>query len=541
MRERLKISLRLQCGTAVHEVPGGNLRRISLSMNSYGVEGALEFVVQDDSEKGGMYRDELLADFVKPDLIKVEISIQAAHDDTGIPTKRGEIATGGVVVDREIEERVYSRVLDAPAVLARRYRLTFRDPASVLWRQHFPCDLLTEKSFSDAIKAHQGTLSISFDWDVITKTVPLVFFHLAPERGASFYDLVVWYLARFQGVLTFDHRLRTYAIKGEKDAKGAPIEFESGDLARLSSWFPEVPRHVPQVKNSYTESATTTTLTNANAARGVFHDVLSRTSIAKNVSDRSALERSRPLLPTREINLSYGRFPSDAPIPNTLFKLPTLGSGPLSTPTDYRALELELRATALEDTVEETYGEPASSFEVSVEARFEAKDELRVRLPGFTAPTFPGFIEGKVVSEVGAKDELTYQIYPDEPTSLDNYQVQVPLFANQIVTAPYEPYSGAGTLYLPLYKGERVLVAFEFDRARVRELLDWRGEARVPLAGQGQHLFLGKTAKNNTSVLHDYQAEKPVFRILRTNQSDTSFFKLEEGKLTLRVEEKAGG
>jgi len=73
------------------------------------------------------------------------------------------------------------------------------------------------------------------------------------------------------------------------------------------------------------------------------------------------------------------------------------------------------------------------------------------------------------------------------------------------------------------------------------ELLDWRGEARVPLAGQGQHLFLGKTGKNNTSVLHDYQAEKPVFRILRTNQSDTSFFKLEEGKLTLRVEEKAGG
>jgi hypothetical protein len=54
-------------------------------------------------------------------------------------------------------------------------------------------------------------------------------------------------------------------------------------------------------------------------------------------------------------------------------------------------------------------------------------------------------------------------------------------------------------------------------------------------------LFLGKTAKNNTSVLHDYQADKPVFRILRTNEADTSFLKLEEGKLTLRVEEKQGG
>src|SRR5688572_15667872 len=110
MKERLKISLRLRVGAAVHEVPGGNVRSISLSMTSYGVEGALEFVLQDDAKKGGKYRDELLADFVKPDIAKVELSIQAVHDDNGIPPSKGEIVTGGVVVEREIEEQVYSRV-----------------------------------------------------------------------------------------------------------------------------------------------------------------------------------------------------------------------------------------------------------------------------------------------------------------------------------------------------------------------------------------------------------------------------------------------
>jgi hypothetical protein len=541
MRERLQISLRIECGTASHEVPGGNLRAISLSMTTYGVRGTLEFVLQDDSQKGGEYRDELLADFVKPDLAKVTLSIQAVLGDTGIAPERGEIVASGIVVDRQVEELVYSRVLDAPTALARRYRLTFSDPAAALWRQHFPCDLLTQKSFSDAIQAHRGSVSISFDWTPITEAVPLVFFHLDPKRGASFYDLVVWYVERRGGVLTYDQRAGIYSIKAAKDAAAAPIKLESGDLARVLSTLPEVPRHVPRVKNSYTESAATTTLTNTNAAGGVFHDVVLRTPIAKSVSDRAALEGSRPLLPSREVTLGFRRFPSDAPIPNALFEIPAIGTGPLSTPTQFRLIELELSARALEDAVETNYGETSTSFELSVEARLETKDELRVRLPAFTTPHFPGSLEGKVVSEVGAKDELTYQIYPDEPTSVDNYQVQVPLFQNQIVSAPYEPYSGAGTLYLPLYKGQRVLLSFEFDRVRVRELLDWRGEARVPLATQGQHLFLGKTAKDNTSVLHDYQAEKPVFRILRTNQSDSSFFKLEEGKLTLRVEEKAGG
>ena len=204
-------------------------------------------------------------------------------------------------------------------------------------------------------------------------------------------------------------------------------------------------------------------------------------------------------------------------------------------------IELELDARASRPDVDVDYGEAATTFDLSIDVRLEAKDERRVRLPSFITPHFPGTLEGKVVSEVGADDETTYQIYPDAPTSVDQYRLSIPLFQNQVVTAPYEPYSGSGALYLPLYKEQRVLAAFEFDRVRIRELLTWRGEARVPLSGQGQHLFLGKTLQDNTSVLHDYQAQKPVFRILRTNSNDTALFRLEEGKLTLRVEEKAGG
>ncbi len=137
------------------------------------------------------------------------------------------------------------------------------------------------------------------------------------------------------------------------------------------------------------------------------------------------------------------------------------------------------------------------------------------------------------MSEIVRDAELTYQIYLDDATSVDNYQVRVPLFQDQIVTAPSTIPTAARGRSFPSAATGRASVA----RVRVRS----RSGSRAPrLARRGEGaarrtgatLFLGKTGKNNTSVLHDYQAEKPVFRILRTNQSDTSFFKLEEGKLT---------
>jgi hypothetical protein len=299
---------------------------------------------------------------------------------------------------------------------------------------------------------------------------------------------------------------------------------------------------VPRVKCSYTEAATVTTLKNAHASRDVFRDVLLRTPIASEVTNRIALEKSLPLEPGRELSVVFARFPTLAVLPNTLVHLPDGAlSSALMPASDLRVYELSVSASATDDDVDVDYGGPATSFELAIHAKLETSDETRTRLPAFAVPQFPGTLEGKIVSEVGTDEELTYRTYPDNSTSVDEYRIKIPLFEDQVVTAPYEPYSGSGAIYVPLYKGERVLVALEFDRVRIRELLDWRGEARVPLASQGQQLFFGKSSKDNTSMLHDYQSQKPVFRILRTNKNDTALFRLEEGKLTLKVEEKTGG
>lgn len=544
MRERLTVTVELTLGGKTHAIPGGNVRALSLEMWSWGVEGWVEFVIQDDQGRGGKLRDDILADFQKPDLAEVAVSLAPARLETETDPADATLRTGGVVLERRLREDVHEDALDAKAPLSRRYRVRFVDPARALWRQHFPCDLFTKRSFKDVIEAHKGDKArLTYDLEAITAEVPLVFFHLDPDEGASFYDLVMWYLRERQGVFTYDHVERTYAITKVKDPSGAAAELNADEVAATTSIFPEVPRHKPRVRCSFTAAPRTDPGDNPNASGGVFRDVLVRTPIAKEVDARVALEKARPLLPGREVEVSFRRFPTIAMAPGSLVSITPEGghvAALLLAKDPWRVHRLSLDARAPDQGAEATYGEQAVVVDLSVTAWLEAKDEPRQRLPPFVVPAFPGHLEGTVVSAVGPDADITYEMDQDQDSSVERYKVTIPLFADQQIFAPYEPASGSGTLYLPLYKGERVLCAFDFDRAWVERLLDWRADARVPQDGQGQHLFLGKSAKSNTSMRHDYESDKPVLRLLRTSDKDTVLLRMEEGRLTLKVEETKG-
>ncbi len=544
MRENLEITLTLTIAGTEHAIAGGNVRGFSLCMEPWGVSGSIEFVMQDDASWGGKYTDDLLADFVKADLCEVSLSITPGHLETNTEADDAKITTSGIVLEKSVREDVIKRVLDDPAVLFRRYRVTFVDPAQALWRQHFPVALYTEKAFKDVVEAHKGDkITLTYDWDVITTTASITFFHLDPASRSSFYDLVIWYVRQRNGVFTFDHAEGTYSIKGVKDTSGEASQLVLDDLASMTSFFPEIPRYKPRVLNSYTETPRTELIENANAATGMFRDTLLRTPITQDVDDRVTLETARPLLPLREVEVSFRRFPTVAMSPGSLVNISTTGghsANLLASTEPFRVIFLSLEARAADDGPEPTYGDTAANFSLECEARLEGQSEGRVRLPSVVDPRFPGHLEGKVLSAVGEDTDITYEFETDADTSLDLYRIKIPLFEDQEVNAPYEPESGAGNLYLPLYKNQRVIVAFDFGKATVIRMIDWRSEARVPMDGQGQHLFLGKTSTNNTSVLHDYQDEKPVLRVLRTNDKDTVLFRLEEGKLTLKVEEQEG-
>lgn len=58
-----------------------------------------------------------------------------------------------------------------------------------------------------------------------------------------------------------------------------------------------------------------------------------------------------------------------------------------------------------------------------------------------------------VLSETGDEAQGTYQAYQEDGTSLDVYKVKVPLWDEQKVIAPFEPYFMSGHVYFPAYRG----------------------------------------------------------------------------------------
>jgi hypothetical protein len=179
-----------------------------------------------------------------------------------------------------------------------------------------------------------------------------------------------------------------------------------------------------------------------------------------------------------------------------------------------------------------------AGYNIEMRSHLELESERWVSLPPFKPPPFPIYVEGKIVSEQGAKEAETYQIYQDKETSLDQYKVAIPLWKNQEVVVPFEPNFFTGHFYFPDYKEARVLVALDLHNGRIERFLDWRAGARLPMDTQGNHILLGKTDKSQTSVQHVYVDDKPVLHVKRTSEKDTEMIKMVEGSLILETKEE---
>ncbi|WP_172818632.1 hypothetical protein, partial [Corallococcus exiguus] len=517
-------------------------------------EGRVEFRVLDETGHGGQKQDKLLADFLKPDLVEVALELKAVHSDTATKPTFTSLKVKGLVQDKSLTEEGVAQAKGA-GITYRHYTVRFVDPARLLWKQHYPCVLYTQKTLQDVLDAHKGDkITLANDWDAqLAKTRPLIFLGLSPESGASFYDFVVWFVNTRNGVLAYDYTAQGYQLRAAKDASPTPLTLRSADVDRVSVVFPEVARHDVAILNAAAESPKNQAITNAQAVTGVRQDVLLRTDIADDVQARATLETARLKVRGLEVELTWNRFPAVAFAPGALVKLPdTAGWTAAGVPVtqDFRVRRMHLRADPL--PVEEgeipagEQGEeptrrpkPESRYLISFTTRLEKKAELHTDLPPFTAPVFPRFVEGLIVSEVGEKKDETWQAYTDDATSLDSYKVKLPLFANQIIQVPFNANLQPGHFYFPAYKGARVLVALDFLRAWLKRNLDWRAGARLPSDGQGVHLLVGKTTTSGTSMRHFYEDNKPLWRLQRTNESDTEKVELKEGNLLILVKEES--
>jgi hypothetical protein len=541
--ERLSLALTLTIGGTEHAIPGACIERLELDLASHGFTGALDFVVLDDEEQGGGYADDLREAFVGPDLIQVSLRVAWAH----LPAERSAaepIEIAGLVRGKRLRELPYRDARDMP-ILARRYHIELADPAQVLWTQHFPTELYTEQSVQDVIEAHAGEhITLSFDWPALGESKPMFFVHLEEADRASFHDFVLWYVHTRGGVFSYDYAAGSYRIRASKDGAGTATTLFGDAVAAAEMVFPEVPRYRRYVLNSFAEEPGTSEIDQDQAVDGVRQDILVRTPLASQVDERVRLETARLVVPLHEVALDLAYGPADTLVPGALVELDAAqrwSSASALLGTTWRVLRLRLRAEALDPGPAADAPGDATGYRTEIQVRLEQKDDAFVRMPHYRAPRYPAFVEAKVVSELGEDADRTYQIHTDEDTSLESYTVKVPLWEDQEIQVPFEPYQGSGTVYIPAYKDARVLLAMDLEDARIARLLDWREGAPLSMDEQGEHLLFGKSAASNTSVRHVYEDDKPVFQVARTNSGDISFIRFEEGTFTLQVKEEEEG
>jgi len=180
-----------------------------------------------------------------------------------------------------------------------------------------------------------------------------------------------------------------------------------------------------------------------------------------------------------------------------------------------------------------------SRYNIDMRSRLELKEEKALNMPPFKVPSYPIYVEGKIVSEQGKEEEETYQIYKHPRTEIDHYKVKIPLFDNKQIVVPFEPLFAPGHFYFPAYKDERVLVALEFHSARIIRCLDWRPGGRLPMDTQGDHILFGKSDTSNTSISHIYVDNKPQLNMKRSSSKDTEIIQLHEGTIILQTKDES--
>lgn len=460
MVERLEVTLSLTIAGATLAIESACIVEFALDLRSYGFTGSLAFVVPSD-------RDVLLPRFLGPDLIEVALTVGAAALDTPAVESSRPIAVTGLVTEKAVSEGAL-----------RRYTIAFADPAQVLWTQHFPCQLYTDRSMAEVIDEQRGDrIAITYDSRTLAARQRQIFLHLPRRAGASFWDFLTWYLDDRVAVLTYDHAAARYQVRDAEPAPGSPIALFGEDVATVELHAPAVPRHETRVLNSYADSPRTDHVANAQAATGIRSDVLVTTTLAHEVDERVMREHARLIVPGPVLHLTFARWPMQPLVPGVTLELSVENPWSRDLPIverPWRARRLRLRAA-----ITHPPHDAVATYQVELDADLEHVDDPQPDRPPYRAPHYPGLVEGHVRGAVDDDGRLTYQVQPDDDTGLDEYQVTVPLWDDQLVRAPFEPLVGSDGC--PPVGAARVLLALGLHDARIVRPLAWPPGARRPV------------------------------------------------------------
>jgi hypothetical protein len=470
------------------------------------------------------------------------VSLQVKAHSTDADDVITPLILSGLATTRGFSEQTMSTLLKSQAYMFHRhYHLEFADPAQVLWKQHFPCDLLTDTTLKALIIAHKSEkIDLLFDWtDVLDKIHPVLTLSLgAPGSQSSFYDYLIWLVDTNNGVFSYNFATNKYSLSKAKIQTGTAQSLKPLDVSSFSVEFPEVLRHQPKVLNAYSESPLNTAITSVPMVSPIRHDYIQRYPIAADMTARVTLETARLKQHLHEVWVNYSSFQMKTTPPGMLvnFKGSSAWNASLFVHANtYQVREWRLVAHSVYQELTLDLNNTHSRYSMKHSLKLDHKIELNVALPCYIPPVYPFFVEGKVLSEQGGDADVTYQFYTDKYTSINYYQINIPLWADKKVRAAYQSNMDTGQFYFPPYKKARVLVGLGFDSAVISQFLDWGSGTALPLDSQGNQLVMGKSTTSQNIIKHTYVDSKPDLQIQRTENKDTELLQFSDGYILLQT------
>lgn len=530
--DRLTAGLSLTIGSVEVAIAAGDLKRFELDLAPWGFEGRAEWYVV---SSGSVDEDSLFDAFLGEDPVTIALTLRRTYDE--VEEEAAEVTLRGLVIERDVVERAQAEIRGAP-VLTRRYRARFQDRGQALWRRHRPTELHVDASLADVLGANTPSgVTVTCDWSAASSARSIFALGLGEDRsGASFYDFLFWLLHEENAALLYDIAGDAYSIVGAKPEEGDAEALRRARVASLEVELPAPRRDAVNVLNAYTDAAVRTkAVTNADAVQGVRTDYLIRSAVEATIDTRATLEAARAAQRAPELRIALASYPAVPLLPSMLVELDaSWGESAYGRGETYRVVATRISAAAVSQEAADDNGAESNRYEIDYTLRLELASDPVFRHPPFQRPSWPFHVEGKVVSETGEATDATYQAYTDEDTSIDFYQVEIPLWG---VTAslPFAPGALSGHFYFPLSKGDRVLVALGFDEAAIVACLDWRSGARLPGDTQGNHLLVGESATSATSIQHVYTEGMPVLTVQRTSGDDVQTITVSEGTVIFEV------
>lgn len=550
-RERFDVQLSLTREGKMFVVPAGNVRACSLSLQRSGFVASVEFVLRDDATLGGSFKDELAPVFLTSEELSVALSLVPSRPTPEASGEQAPLAVKGLVTRRELEEVWTDWSADKP-LFFRTYRIEFTDPASARWSKHFPVALYTKKTLLAALQEHTASaFELTSSWSVATTERPQLFLNLQRERGVSLHAFVDWYTDQYGGCVVYDYTTNKYTLAADESSTATAAASFGDDVAKARFVLRERDLAQPRILNSYAPSPATVSPQAEGVVSGLQSDYLIRNAVLADQSERELRESGRRELGGTEVELTMGAFSNAVAAPGAKLSCKAgqrFGKGSLLLAGDLRVNRLTLLAAtagaldagALDvGALDVEYGNTSVTLEVDLVLGLKFDSDVEPPRRRTATPTYPGLVEGLVVSEKGAQTDTTWDMKLAEQTQVQEVVVNLPIFS-QSVSVPFEPTFDSFNTFRPRGRGERVLVALDLHESRIARTLSFRPEAVLQSDVCGEQMVFGKTSKSITKLSHQYSGEVPIFDVTRVHDSDRIQMTFSEGKVSISVAEEGG-